>query len=46
MRSEHKKALAENYFADTLATVKLRRDQVLRGDRTYLDKMPSLLNYK
>ncbi len=46
MRSEHKMALAENYFADTLATVRLRRDQVLRGDRTYLDRMQSLLDYQ
>ena len=46
MRNEHKMALAENYFADVLAAVKLRRDQVLRGDRTYLDKMTSLLDYE
>ena len=46
MRSEHKMALAENYFADVLAGVKLRRDQILRGDRTYLDKMTSLLDYE
>jgi hypothetical protein len=45
MRSEHKEALAENFFADALVTVRMRRDQVLRGDRTYLDKMTSLLNY-
>jgi len=46
MRSEHKMALAQNYFADVLPMVRLRRDQVLRGDRTYLDKMTSLLKYR
>ena len=44
-RSEHKRALAENYIADVLPMVKLRCDQVLRGDRTYLDNMPALLDY-
>jgi alkylation response protein AidB-like acyl-CoA dehydrogenase len=46
IRSEHKMALTENYIADVLPQVSLRCDQVLRGDRTYLDKMPSLLRYK
>jgi len=46
MRSEHKMALAERYFADTLPIVALRRDQILRGDRTYLDAMQPLLGYE
>jgi len=46
MRSEHKMALTENFIADVLPQVKLRCDQVLRGDRTYLDKMTSLLDYE
>ncbi|MBS3764820.1 MAG: acyl-CoA dehydrogenase family protein [Planctomycetes bacterium] len=46
MRSEHKMALAKNYFSDVLAEVKHRRDQILRGDRTYLDEMPALLGYE
>jgi hypothetical protein len=46
MRSDHKRALAESYMADALPMVKLRCDQVLRGDRTYLDNMPALLDYE
>jgi len=46
MRSEHKMTLAGNYIADVLPQVRLRCEQVLRGDRTYLDKMTSLLNYQ
>ena len=45
-RSPHKMALARNYVADALPGVKLRCDQVLRGDRTYLDDMPALLQYE
>ena len=45
-RSQHKRALAESYIADALPTVRLRCDQVLRGDRTYLDNMPALLDYE
>ena len=46
LRSEHKMALAENFFDNVLPTVKLRADQVLKGDRTYLDKMVTLLKYE
>jgi len=46
MRSSHKMALAENFFDNVLPMVRLRRDQVLKGDRTYLDKMPELLDYE
>ncbi len=46
MRSEHKMALAENFFADVLPTIRLRRDQILKGDRTYLDRMTPLLDYE
>ncbi|MFW6188893.1 MAG: acyl-CoA dehydrogenase family protein [Planctomycetota bacterium] len=45
-RSEHKAALAENYVNQELPKVKLRRDQVLSGARTYLDRMPELLEYE
>jgi len=45
-RSEHKMALAESYFADVLPEVRLRRDQILRANRTYLDRMASLLDYE
>jgi hypothetical protein len=33
-------------MADELPMVKLRCDQILRGDRTYLDNMPALLDYE
>ena len=46
MRSPHKMALTENFIADVLPQVRLRCDQVLRGDRTYLDKMGPLLSYE
>ena len=45
-QSEHKQVLAANYIADELQLVKLRCEQVLRGDRTYLDRMSSLLKYE
>jgi hypothetical protein len=38
--------LARNYFADVLPDVKHRCDQVLQGDRTYLDEMSTLLEYE
>ena len=46
MRGEHKMALARNFFDNVLPMVKLRRDQILKGDRTYLDKMVALLDYE
>ncbi len=46
LHCEHKTALAENFFADVLPMVRLRRDQILKGDRTYLDRMTSLLDYE
>ncbi len=45
MRSKHKKRLAENYFAEHLPVVELKRNQILHDDRTYLDNMSDLLNY-
>ena len=45
-RSEHKMVLAKNYFADVLPEVEHRCTQVRQGDRTYLDEMPTLLEYK
>ncbi len=44
--SPHKKKLAENYFSQNLPVVKLRREQILSGDRTYLDNMSELLKYE
>lgn len=46
MRSEHKAALAENYVNEMLPRVRMRRDQILSGSRTYLDRMPELLDYE
>ncbi len=46
MRSEHKAALAENYISEVLPGVRMRRDQVTSGSRTYLDRMPELLDYE
>jgi alkylation response protein AidB-like acyl-CoA dehydrogenase len=46
MRSNHKRALAENYLNESLPRVRLYRDQVTRGSRTYLDRMPELLGYE
>ncbi len=46
MCSEHKTKLAENYFAGRLPVVRLRREQILKGDRTLLDDMQELLEYK
>ncbi|MGD2173891.1 MAG: acyl-CoA dehydrogenase family protein [Candidatus Brocadiaceae bacterium] len=45
MRSPHKEALAENYMNEVLPRVRLRREQVTSGARTYLDRMPELLDY-
>ncbi|MCK4284514.1 MAG: hypothetical protein KAX44_09375, partial [Candidatus Brocadiae bacterium] len=45
MRSDHKAALAENYVNEVLPGVRMRRDQILSGSRTYLDRMPDLLDY-
>ncbi len=45
-RSEHKKALAEGYFDEYLPRVKLRCDQILSGNRTYLDRTSELLDYE
>ena len=46
MRSDHKMALARNYFADVMPQVEHRCNQILQGDRTYLDEMPALLEYE
>ncbi len=46
LRSQHKAALAENYVNEVLPRVRMRRDQVLSGSRTYLDRMPELLQYE
>ncbi|MCD6415829.1 MAG: acyl-CoA dehydrogenase family protein [Planctomycetes bacterium] len=46
MRSAHRRALAENYIDEVLPQVRMRRDQVLSGNRTYLDRMPELLGYE
>jgi len=45
-RSRHKEVLARGFIADAMPTVALRCEQVLRGDRTYLDEMPHLLGYE
>ncbi len=42
-RNPHKAALAEHFIAEKLPHVRLARDQVLSGNRTYLDRMPELL---
>jgi hypothetical protein len=44
--SPHKHALAEHYMNEELPKVRMRRDQVMSGSRTYLDRMPELLNYE
>jgi hypothetical protein len=44
-RNVHKAALAENFVNERLLHVRLWRDQVLTGSRTYLDRMPELLKY-
>ena len=44
-RNAHKAALAENFVNERLLHVRLWRDQVLTGSRTYLDRMPELLKY-
>jgi len=46
LRSPHKAALAEHYLNEVLPQVRLRRDQVLSDSRTYLDRMPDLLQYE
>jgi hypothetical protein len=45
MRSDHKHALAENFFSEHLPVVRMRHEQVMSGSRTYLDRMPELLDY-
>jgi len=45
-RSAHKQALAQNFIADVLPAVLFRSSQVLRGDRTFLDRMAELLKYE
>ena len=45
-RSAHKHALAEHFMNEELRRVRLRRDQVLSGTRTFLDRMPELLQYE
>jgi len=44
-RSGHKAALAEHFINEKLPHVRLARDQILSGSRTYLDRMPELLKY-
>jgi len=46
MRSSHKQALAENFMSEALPRVHMSRDQILSGCRTYLDRMPELLDYE
>jgi len=46
MRSEHKHALAEHFMNEVLPTVSMKRDQILSGSRTYLDRMTALLDYE
>ena len=46
MRSDHKHALAENFFNEVLPQVRMRREQIMSGARTYLDRMPELLDYQ
>ena len=46
LHSEHKQTAAESFIADVLPRVLFRCNQVLRGDRTYLDRMEALLDYK
>ena len=46
LHSEHKQTAAESFIADVLPRVLFRCNQVLRGDRTYLDRMETLLDYK
>jgi len=44
-RNPHKAALAEHFINERLLHVRLARDQILTGSRTYLDRMPELLKY-
>ncbi len=46
MRSEHKHALAENYMNEQMPEAWMRCEQVCSGARTYLDRMPELLDYE
>jgi len=46
LRSPHKEALAEHYVNEVLPVVRMRRDQMLSGSRTYLDRMADLLQYE
>jgi len=45
-RSAHKHALAEHYMNESLPLVRMHRDQVTSGSRTYLDRMSELLDYE
>jgi len=45
-RSAHKHALAEHYMNESLPLVRMHRDQVTSGSRTYLDRMGELLDYE
>ncbi len=45
-RNPHKAALAQHFIAEKLPHVRLARDQVLSGNRTYLERMPELLKYR
>lgn len=44
-RSDHKEALAEHYFNEVMPRVDMWYGQVMSGGRTYLDRMPELLDY-
>jgi hypothetical protein len=46
LRSKHKGALAEHYMHEVLPRVRMHRDQILSSKRTYLDRMPDLLQYE
>jgi hypothetical protein len=46
MRSQHKQALAEHYMHEVLPRVRMLREQVVSSKRTYLKRMPDLLEYE
>jgi alkylation response protein AidB-like acyl-CoA dehydrogenase len=46
MRSQHKEALAEHYMHEVLPRVRMLREQVVSSKRTYLKRMPDLLEYE
>jgi len=45
-RSKHKEALAEHYVHEVLPRIRMHRDVVLGSKRTYLARMPELLEYE